>query len=134
MSKTDDALSHGFDAGNYANAYESERFGKAWGNVKREGTYKEWANASERQVREAFRGAFYLGFYSSYENHEVPEDRIDELLAAEQEYGSRMRELGIAVDERSSDGDSCPHCGSDDLEDTPAGPACHSCGVMVEEY
>lgn len=32
------------------------------------------------------------------------------------------------------DEDCCPHCGSDDLEGTPAGVACAECGVMVDEY
>src|SRR5665213_676413 len=30
-------------------------------------------------------------------------------------------------------GESCPHCGSDDLQETPAGTHCVSCGVNVDE-
>lgn len=31
--------------------------------------------------------------------------------------------------------ESCPHCGSEDIAlDMPEGPACASCGVLVDEY
>jgi hypothetical protein len=29
---------------------------------------------------------------------------------------------------------ACPHCGSDDLQDTPNGDHCVECGVAVDEY
>ena len=50
------AMSHGFSAGNYANAYKStdlERF-------------------DLDSVTEHYRVAFVLGFYSSYELDEIP--------------------------------------------------------------
>ena len=88
----DDSLSRGFDAGNYANAYESENLSKAWKKRR------------VKQTSPAYRAAYVLGFFSSYETHEVPETYRDELIEAERTYGPRMRALGIAVDERAEVG------------------------------
>lgn len=87
--REDDLLSRGFDAGNYANAYTSENLSKAW----------RFHNALTKDP--AYRAAFVIGFFSSYETHEVPGVHRDELIEAERTYGQRMRDLGIAVDPRN---------------------------------
>jgi DNA-directed RNA polymerase subunit RPC12/RpoP len=38
------------------------------------------------------------------------------------------------VEVTATDPQSCPHCGSTDLQDTPAGTHCAECGVNVNEY
>lgn len=51
-------FSNGFDHGNYCNAYETEDF--------------EIAGRCLKGKSEYFVAGFVLGFYSSYEIHEVP--------------------------------------------------------------
>lgn len=55
-------LSSGFDAGNYANAYESEDL------------FRAMAKDSKRFENKAYTAAFILGFFSSYESAEIPMD------------------------------------------------------------
>lgn len=61
-------FSHGFDRGNYGNAYESQ----------------DWESWSERQGEqsEVYRQGMLLGFFSSYEIDEIS----DELIAGEVAY------------------------------------------------
>lgn len=81
-------LSHGFDAGNYANAYETENL--------------EVAMQGRRvfEKSEAYRTAFILGFYSGYELHEIPGSRREEFDEAyHSDTGRRVLELGY-IDSR----------------------------------
>lgn len=55
-------MSRAFDAGNYANAYETQHLGNAL--------------AQSRYTTEHTRAAFVLGFYGSYELHEIDEREI----------------------------------------------------------
>ena len=57
--------SHGWHAGNYANAYTSETLDPA-----------SWEGRSS-----AYRAAYLLGFYASYEAHEIPPEWRDEVEA-----------------------------------------------------
>lgn len=81
MAERDLELSHGFSAGNYANAYQTEDLGEV----------SEVLDANE----EPYRHAFILGFFSSYELHEIPGDareRFDE--AYHSDNGQRVLALG----------------------------------------
>ena len=101
MSQRDDDISRGFDAGNYANAYET--------------TCLETALAKLSPNRSAdYESAFILGFFSSYEPHEMGAAEEDYALAYEA-VGCRACELGIAVAPPLDDDDDhwCRNCGSD---------------------
>lgn len=63
--------SRGFDAGNYAAAYESETFDE---------------EAIEGKSA-AFAAGYMLGFFSSYEAHEVPEEHQERVAALRAEHG-----------------------------------------------
>ena len=91
----DDLLSRGFDAGNYANAYTSTDLQDAW---EAECDEAEENDDYDRVKSEAFHGAFVIGFFGSYELHEIPEDARDDYDAAIGRFAPRMREIGIAVD------------------------------------
>lgn len=91
-----DILHRGFDAGNYANAYVSENYATAWRKVKKETHNQGLAS------KPAFKAAFIIGFFSSYETSEVG-SLAEKLIEAENEYGNAMRNIGIAVDSRSWD-------------------------------
>jgi len=84
-------LSHGFSAGNYCNAYETEELS---------------AGLAQRNVTtasEAYRAAFIMGFFGSYELHEISDDareRFDE--AYHSDHGKRVLELGY-TEARSED-------------------------------
>ena len=81
----DTELSHGFAAGNYANAYETENL--------------EVAMQSRRvfEKSEAYRTACILGFDGSYELHEIPAVRREEFDEAyHSDYGARLLELGYS--------------------------------------
>lgn len=58
-------LSHGFYRGNYANAYETE----------------DYEQAVKQLVGQTgfYRVGFLVGFFSSYELHEVPGEQQDEV-------------------------------------------------------
>lgn len=91
MSTRDDDIRRGFDAGNYANAYET--------------TCLETALAALSMNRSAdYESAFILGFFGSYERHEMGEHAEDYALAYEA-VGARAAELGIAVERLESDND-----------------------------
>jgi len=76
-------LSHGFDAGNYCNAYETQDIEDAL--VMRD----------VRDHSKAYRNAFILGFFSSYELHEIPGMDQHRLIDAyHSEDGTRVLELG----------------------------------------
>lgn len=77
----DTDLSHGFDAGNYANAYETQDL--TAGLTK------------HNDQSEAFRHAYTLGFFSSYELDEIPSDVRDQFDDAyTSEDGQRVLALG----------------------------------------
>lgn len=95
---TTDSLSRGFSAGNYASAYTSADLDTAW-EVMEDGDRLPHNDVTAR----VFRAAFMIGFFSSYEDDEVPGDHLDELLAAHKTLGPMMRELGIAVDAREGE-------------------------------
>ncbi len=56
-------VSRGFDAGNFANAYETEDYSKAIRTLKLSGV--------PTALRAAYRAAFTLGFFGTYELHEM---------------------------------------------------------------
>ncbi len=85
MSRLNDQISRGFDAGNYANAYETTDYDRAL------------ASLSPNRAK-AYVAAFTLGFFGSYE----PGEMGSYLEAVEQAYalvGKRAKSLGIAVTE-----------------------------------
>lgn len=84
MTRKDDQIRRGIDAGNYANAYET--------------TCLETALAKLRRRSEAYRAAFILGFFGSYEPHEMGSD-LEAVQEAWDLVGKRARAIGIAVSE-----------------------------------
>jgi hypothetical protein len=91
MSDQDIELSHGFSAGNYCNAYETQDL---------EGALKKRAVASRSP---AYRAAFVLGFFASYELHEIPSSWREEFDEAyHSKHGQRVLELGY-TDPRTED-------------------------------
>lgn len=95
----EEVLHRGYDSGNYAAAYISENFRRAWDETLKE------MDSDTRKLRhvdpKAFRAAFMLGFFSSYETHELPEGHVGAVVDADYDYGKQMRAAGIAVDSRS---------------------------------
>jgi hypothetical protein len=79
-----DSLSRGYDAGNYNEAYGERR------------KSDEYSRAHPG----AYQAAYLLGYYSSYENHEIPEYKRNAVIFAEKTWGPKMRAIGIAVDPR----------------------------------
>ena len=77
----DDQLSRGFDAGNYAAAYETTDYSEAIAKLS--------PNRSAEYV-----AAFTLGFFSTYELHEMGEHQDDYLEAYHSDAGKRVVELG----------------------------------------
>ncbi len=88
------ALSRGFDSGNYANAYTSEDFDQAW-----EAEDDEDRNESDERVfkHPAFKSAFLIGFFGSYEEDEIPRTYVDDWRDAMHAYAPTMQAIGIAV-------------------------------------
>jgi hypothetical protein len=79
----DTDLSRGFSAGNYCNAYETQDFASAI--VKRE----------VKDKSSAFAIAFTMGFFGSYELHEIPDDHREMFIDAyKSSLGQRVLELG----------------------------------------
>lgn len=83
-TRHDDDISHGFDRGNYANAYETTDYDHAIASLS--------MNRSAEYV-----AAFTLGFFSLYEPHEMGEHE-DTYLDALALVGNRAKQLGIAID------------------------------------
>ena len=85
------SLSHGYDAGNSAAAYLSEDINVA---LRRLDIRPDGSEPSH-----AYYGAFVLGFYSSFERHEIPMRRRETFDDAMTTYAPMLREIGIAVRE-----------------------------------
>ena len=64
-------LSHGFNAGNYDNAH-----------VSTDMHYTLSRRAPGYSYSEEFQGAYVLGFFSSYERHEIPARYLDQYEVA----------------------------------------------------
>ena len=86
MSKrTDEQIHRGFEAGNYANAYETTDYSKAIASLS--------MNRSK-----AYVAAFTLGFFGSYEPHEMG-SHLEAVQEAWALVGKRAKAIGIAVSE-----------------------------------
>lgn len=85
----DTELSRGFDAGNYAAAYETTDYSEAIAKLS--------MNRSDEYV-----AAFTLGFFSSYEHHEMGEHEGTYRDAYGSAAGKRCVELGY-VDAREEE-------------------------------
>lgn len=83
-------LAYGFNAGNYAHAYDGNKAARA------------------RRDTPEFQAAFIIGYYSSYEPHEIPADDLEDVMSALYEFGEDMEELGIAIDWPESDTEDSP--------------------------
>jgi len=88
--ETLEAFSRGFDAGNYGNAYEGEELSAVYNEDEGEEEYSD-------KERQAFRAGFVLGFFSSYEDDEIPSDEFDEFETARREWGPVAEANGIAI-------------------------------------
>lgn len=79
------AFDRGYDAGNYANAYVSESLSKAWKvtTTKPDASVRAAMKASPK----SFKHGFILGFFSSYEDSEVPVTYQDEFFDAVAAWG-----------------------------------------------
>lgn len=76
-------LSQGFSAGNYCNAYETEDYTKAMSQRDLRGSGKDYATG------------FIMGFFGSYELHEIPETHKQAFIEAyTSDLGQRVLELG----------------------------------------
>jgi hypothetical protein len=71
-------FSHGFDRGNYASAYETQNY--------------EAAQAAINGSTGFYRIGHLLGFFSSYELHEVPGGWQDEVERYRAEFAAELRE------------------------------------------
>lgn len=92
-----DALSRGFDAGNYAHAYVSEELEEAWEDESND-------DEETNDLADEFRAAFVIGFFSSLELDEIlDDDHREELETALNTYGETMKKIGIAVDREGVD-------------------------------
>lgn len=70
------AYSQGYDHGNYGSAYESQDW-ESW--------YADQCDkipSEHQEHREAYEHGMLLGFFSSYEKHEIGDDGIAEQIAA----------------------------------------------------
>lgn len=79
----DTRLSQGFSAGNYANSYESENLATAMARRDFDGSGT------------AYKNSFIMGFFASYEFHEIPDEHQGKFVNAyHSEDGQRVLELG----------------------------------------
>jgi hypothetical protein len=67
-----EAVSQGFDAGNYANSYDCEDLESAL----------EDYGLSDRTSTDTFRASFILGFFASYTLEEIPQSDREEYDSA----------------------------------------------------
>ena len=80
------AISRAFDAGNYANAYESQDLLKACAKAE-----KKYPVESKKQ---AWCDGFVLGFFSSYEIKEIPLRHRGFYLAAQKRQKALRKQIG----------------------------------------
>jgi hypothetical protein len=89
MTKTDispeESYSLGFDRGNYGNAYESQDW-DSW--------YADNFETPEGMDRSAYQSGLLLGFFSSYEIHEISDDMAaEEVTSLRKIYGGESSDF-----------------------------------------
>lgn len=87
------------------------------------GQYIEGTEVYDTERKEGWYARLSAPGYLDCTDWNGPYDTAEQALEAVKEFHG--------VD---GDDDSCPHCGSEDLQDTPDGMHCASCGVNVDEY
>lgn len=87
QERFDRLVSRGFDRGNYCNAYETTDFERAQRQLVGNGD------------DDPYRVGFVLGFFGSYELHEMGSDADTYREAWASEAGQRARAIGIDVPE-----------------------------------
>lgn len=86
-----EALSRGFDAGNHASAYDSEDFDTVW----REEEEKQGGFSGEE--RHAYFAGFIVGFFSSFEDSEIADEELLDMLRDEAAtFAPLAKHVGIA--------------------------------------
>jgi len=88
------AINRGHSAGNYANAYVSTDLDDAWERHVASSDFEQLDTVERSLVR----AGFVIGFFSSYESHEVPGEHAEEHEATLIEHGDHLRALGVAVE------------------------------------
>lgn len=99
MSTENDALSRGFDAGNCA-AY-GDPSGYGFSQYMEKGLRSHRSDESFMAHPRAYKAAYLLGFYSSFETREIPREVRAKVLSAHRRYAKKMRALGINVPRRA---------------------------------
>lgn len=79
MRTRNESFSDGFDHGNYGNAYESQDWGSWYAD--------NCTEPAEAEDPDAYRAGMLLGFFSSYELHEIPADIADDVEQLRAEWG-----------------------------------------------
>ena len=100
MSRHDQDLSLGFDAGNYSAAYDGLSLEAGLEKARAEG---KLALVDADVDSEAYRVAFVLGYLSTYDLSEMVEDREAYLEAIGSEHGRRCIELGYVDADTDAD-------------------------------
>lgn len=91
-------LHRGFDAGNFANAYESTDLGEAIESDEEEHEDEpDHPGHASHFDHAAYLDAFVLGFFGSYEDHEIDGESIERVIEARGNVGQVMLDMGIAV-------------------------------------
>jgi hypothetical protein len=87
-------LSRGFDRGNFGNAYENEDYDTWRPQQKIPVEYVGSPSACS-----AYEAGMFLGFYSSYEDHEIPDHHRDHVIAVHGLNLDMLKACGIATRE-----------------------------------
>lgn len=93
----DTAISHGFDSGNFDNAYSGAYFEECLEEAIEALDCDQFADFTEKAVK-AFKTAYTLGWFSSYELHEMGEHEETYTEALNSEYGKLCIEKGLVDD------------------------------------
>lgn len=77
----DETFTRAMDRGNYANAYETETLTDGAIDADRERAISTGAISTGAYIADPaqYRAGYVLGFFASYETHEVPADWQDEI-------------------------------------------------------
>lgn len=116
----------GWCCGNYTNAYETENLDAV--NVSDKAERRGGLQPLDRlALAQAWAAGFILGFFSSYEDHEIPERHLEDVTAA-RSFEQELSDKEHVVDTMRRDGEWGSNlagarfdCSKPNLSNTPKG-------------
>lgn len=83
-------------------AYDDQAFSNAWSSGSYDASYEGFKPSKKICSSDHTNAAYFLGFYSSYETHEIPENHRDIVVYYSKKYAGTCQRIGITHEVREA--------------------------------